>query len=92
MGEKEGDPAKGSSRSAPDIPRQAVKAVGRKLKESYQRMLDQPVPDHLLDLLDKLDRQDEAGRGEGNDEDHNASCARVRRSGHSDTNSAGGRE
>ena len=37
------------------MPPQAVDAVGRKLKARYDEMLQEPIPDKLMQLLDKLD-------------------------------------
>ncbi len=65
-------------------------------------MLDQPVPDHLLDLLNKLDRQDEAGHVQGNgqhrgkgqhqEQDQDADCVRNKASAQPRAGSAGGRK
>lgn len=52
------------------LPSQAVDAVGRKLKASYDQMLREPIPEKLLQLLDKLDRSDpevDAGHRSGTD-------------------------
>jgi Anti-sigma factor NepR len=31
--------------------------IGRKLKAMYDQVLNEPVPDHLMDLLGKLDQK-----------------------------------
>jgi len=38
------------------MPPQAVDAVGRRLKASYDRMLREPIPDKLIQLLESLER------------------------------------
>jgi len=37
------------------LPSRAVDAVSQKLKQSYERILSEPVPDRFLDLLKQLE-------------------------------------
>lgn len=46
----------GRDKGKKPMPPQAVDAVGRKLKASYDQMLREPIPDKLMQLLDELDR------------------------------------
>lgn len=62
MGDNKNDLSRKASERGPKLPRESVKAVGKKLKESYQRMIDQPVPNHFLDLLEQLDKNASANR------------------------------
>jgi hypothetical protein len=58
------------------MPQQAVDAVGRRVKDSYGKLLQEPVPENLLKLLDQLDASasskktepDDRGSGEGGGE------------------------
>lgn len=56
MGNTENDFSRTASARGPKLPRETVKEVGKKLKASYQRMIEQPVPKRLLDLLNQLDQ------------------------------------
>lgn len=44
-----------NSARAGRLPRRAIQAVGEKLQTAYGDVTEQPVPAHLLDLLQKLD-------------------------------------
>ena len=39
--------------------RTAQDAIGRRLREFYDEVVNEPVPDDFMDLLSKLDRSDE---------------------------------
>lgn len=39
--------------------------LGRKLKSAYQALVDEPVPDKFLQLLDELRRKEAGGTGNG---------------------------
>ena len=50
--------------------REASDAVSRRLRQYYQAVKDEPIPDRFLDLLEKLDEADRAqraGKGAGNE-------------------------
>jgi hypothetical protein len=42
-------------RADPRLDPAAEARIGRKLKAMYDQVVNEPVPDHLLDLLGKLD-------------------------------------
>jgi hypothetical protein len=42
-------------RANPRLDPAAEARIGRKLKAMYDQVVNEPVPDHLLDLLGKLD-------------------------------------
>jgi Anti-sigma factor NepR len=43
------------STSLPKMPERAVDAVGQRIKASYGRLLQEPVPDRFLELLEELE-------------------------------------
>ena len=53
------EPSKDKKRAGRDVPVKAAfdpnGAIGRKLKSFYDAVETEPVPDRLLDLLEKLD-------------------------------------
>lgn len=64
--QKQGRPS-GADDRAP-MPVNAVDAVGRKLKASYDQMLREPIPDKLMELLDQLE-QSESDRDDAEQDD-----------------------
>lgn len=52
----DGAPNKGSRAPKLDVPIQD--AIGRKLRESYQQIVDEGVPPAFLDLLERLKDED----------------------------------
>ncbi|MCH9809517.1 MAG: hypothetical protein K0U74_17485 [Alphaproteobacteria bacterium] len=53
----EHDQSGGDSRpKAPEMPDAAIDAVGRKVKQSYEKLLKEPIPDRLIELLDQLEQ------------------------------------
>lgn len=69
-----GEPVAGPSRNSRTarLPLQAVDAVGRKLKASYDQMLREPIPDKFMELLERLERgpdceeeKDDGPKGQG---------------------------
>lgn len=42
--------------SGPRLDKTAVADIGRKLRESYQQIVDEPVPDRFAALLDELEK------------------------------------
>ncbi len=60
VGKHDDNQGKTSGNSAMNpMPPQAVDAVGRKLKATYDEMLREPIPEKLLQLLDDLDQTKE---------------------------------
>jgi len=57
----------GGEGGRPPMPPQAVDAVGRRLKASYDRMLREPIPDKLIQLLENLERS-QANKTHSDDE------------------------
>lgn len=43
----------------------ASDAIGSQLKQYYKSVEQEPVPDHLLDLLEKLDQAERSGGSNG---------------------------
>lgn len=46
-----------STARAGHLPRRAIQSIGEKLQTAYGEILEQPVPAHLLELLQKLDNR-----------------------------------
>ncbi|WP_272906834.1 NepR family anti-sigma factor [Hyphobacterium sp. SN044] len=44
--------------------RTAQDAIGRRLREFYDEVVNEPVPDDFMDLLSKLDRAEEEESGD----------------------------
>jgi Anti-sigma factor NepR len=53
----------GSSRSA-SKPNPVHQSISRKLREFYDSVREEAIPEHFLDLLERLDQADNASRGE----------------------------
>ncbi len=53
----------GSSR-APSKPNPVHQNISRKLREFYDSVREEAIPDHFLDLLERLDQADQVSRGE----------------------------
>lgn len=43
----------------------ATDAIGSQLKQYYKSLEQEPIPDRLLDLLEKLDQAERSGNGKG---------------------------
>lgn len=48
----------------------AMDAVSRRLREYYDAVKEEAIPDHLLDLLEKLDEADRKQRTSSSDGHH----------------------
>lgn len=61
-------PDRDNTRSTPkpSMPEPAADAVGQRVRASYGKLLDEPVPDRLLQLLDQLEKSS-ASPGQGCD-------------------------
>lgn len=46
----------------------AIDAVSRRLREYYESVKDEAIPDRFLDLLEKLDEADQARTTKGGDQ------------------------
>ena len=44
--------------SGPILDEQAQRLIGQRLKSAYDELVRQPVPDHLLKLLEELERKE----------------------------------
>ncbi len=55
QGQEEAAPKGRGSKEPPPI----ASAIGRELRVMYRQMMDEPVPDHLLDLVARLDGEAE---------------------------------
>ena len=57
------EPSKDSKRGSATAAFDANGPVGRKLKSFYDVIETEPVPDRLLDLLEKLDEAEQRAKG-----------------------------
>ncbi|MFA5955415.1 NepR family anti-sigma factor [Hyphomicrobium sp.] len=45
------------------LPTELQGQIGQRLREAYIELINEPVPDRFVDLLQKLKRREEQGRG-----------------------------
>ena len=58
-------PVSGTKKPAHPLDGNANEKISRKLKELYDSVQDEGIPERFLDLLERLDAADEAARAAG---------------------------
>jgi hypothetical protein len=61
--------ASGRGQGAPKLEPGAQKALGRELRAMYDELIEEPVPDRFLQLLDQLEQSEKPAENKQDDPD-----------------------